>query len=395
VSLRTPSYRLHKPSGQAVVTIDGHDFYLGRWNTPQSRAEYDRLIAEWLSNGRRLPSDQADLGERTITEIILAFDKYAEQRYPVSGRELENFRLALQPLRDLYGPSPVRNFGPKALKAVQQRMLELGWCRAVINRRIGRIKTMFKWAESEELVPPSTYHTLQTVRGLPKGMLGVKEAPPIEPAFWEQAEKAVPFCPRTVAAMLRLQWLTGMRSGEVRVMRTIDLDRSDSQCWYYRPGSDAGPNGQHKNAWRGQDRIVVLGPQAIEAVTPWLREDKPAEYLFQPRQAVEERNIRRRKERRSPRTPSQLARTRKRKPKRAPGVLYTASSYAHAVARACIKAGVKFRPYALRHGRKMEVEAMVDVDAARTVLGQRSIHSTQHYGKVDLRRAAEVMSRMG
>jgi hypothetical protein len=30
---RIPSYRLHKPSGQAVVTI-GKDIYLGRFNSP-------------------------------------------------------------------------------------------------------------------------------------------------------------------------------------------------------------------------------------------------------------------------------------------------------------------------------------------------------------------------
>ena len=29
--VRTPSYRLHKPSGQAVVTLDGRDHYLGPW----------------------------------------------------------------------------------------------------------------------------------------------------------------------------------------------------------------------------------------------------------------------------------------------------------------------------------------------------------------------------
>ena len=38
---RVPSYRLHKPSGQAVVTLDGRDFYLGAYGTPASKAEYD------------------------------------------------------------------------------------------------------------------------------------------------------------------------------------------------------------------------------------------------------------------------------------------------------------------------------------------------------------------
>jgi integrase len=386
---RTPTYRLHRPSGQAVVTLCGHDFYLGRWGSEESRAEYDRRVAEWLANGRRLPSP-----DRTVTEVILAFDRYAEQRYPASGRELENFRLALAPLRDMFGPTPVSKFGPRALKAVQKSMTQLGWCRTVINRRVGRIKALFRWAESEELVPASTFHALQTVRGLPRGMPGVRESTPTEPAFWEQAEKIIPFCSPQIGAMLRLQWLAAMRSAEVRGMRTMDIDRSDPRTWYYRPGSDAGPVGTHKNAWRGQDRVVVLGPRAIEVVTPWLRDD-PAAYLFQPSEAVEEVNARRRAERRTPRTPSQLARKRKARRKRAPGRMYTTSSYAHAVARACARAGVKFRPYALRHGRKMEVEAAVDVDAARTVLGQRSVNSTQLYGKLDLRRAAEVMSRLG
>ena len=46
MSLPVPTYRLHKPSGKAVVTLCGRDFYLGPWNSPDSRLEYDRLVAE-------------------------------------------------------------------------------------------------------------------------------------------------------------------------------------------------------------------------------------------------------------------------------------------------------------------------------------------------------------
>ena len=41
---RVPSYRRHKPTGQAVVTLNGKDHYLGKWNSKVSRVEYDRLI---------------------------------------------------------------------------------------------------------------------------------------------------------------------------------------------------------------------------------------------------------------------------------------------------------------------------------------------------------------
>ena len=43
---RIPSYRLHRPSGQAVVTLSGRDFYLGPHGSKISRAEYDRVTAE-------------------------------------------------------------------------------------------------------------------------------------------------------------------------------------------------------------------------------------------------------------------------------------------------------------------------------------------------------------
>src|SRR5262249_13187499 len=54
-----PSYRLHKQSGQAVVTLpDGlggrRDALLGKYGTAESRAEYLRALAEWEANGRRL-----------------------------------------------------------------------------------------------------------------------------------------------------------------------------------------------------------------------------------------------------------------------------------------------------------------------------------------------------
>ena len=88
MSVRTPSYRRHKPTGQAVVTIDGRDFYLGKHGSLASRAEYDRLIAEWLANGRRLSSasdggGQADL---TVSELLLAFLQFADGYYRKGGQ---------------------------------------------------------------------------------------------------------------------------------------------------------------------------------------------------------------------------------------------------------------------------------------------------------------------
>ena len=53
---KPPAYRLHKPTGQAVVRIDGRDFYLGKHGTDASHEAYRRLIAEWATSPRPSPA---------------------------------------------------------------------------------------------------------------------------------------------------------------------------------------------------------------------------------------------------------------------------------------------------------------------------------------------------
>ena len=153
---RQPKYRKHKATGQAVVTLDGKDIYLGRYGSRASKAEYDRLIAEWLANGRRLVHQAEAI---SVMELIDRFWHHVEQHYrkpdgtPTS--EVQWFRASLRPLRHLYGLTPARDFGPLAFQAVRQLMLsgyehpKYGYqappCRRVNNHRMERIRLMFGW----------------------------------------------------------------------------------------------------------------------------------------------------------------------------------------------------------------------------------------------------------
>jgi hypothetical protein len=80
MTARTPKYRFHKQTGQAVVTLGGRDSYLGRHGSPASRAEYDQLMAGWLGNGRRaLRAAPAGAPvDLTINELILAYLDWAD-----------------------------------------------------------------------------------------------------------------------------------------------------------------------------------------------------------------------------------------------------------------------------------------------------------------------------
>src|SRR6516162_11092180 len=100
---RTSSYRLHKPSGQAVVTLDGHDIYHSRWDRPESRAEYDRLISEWLVNARGLTQPESGL---TFNELMVCITRFAKSYYVQEGQttsEVEAIRITNSDLTPTQG----------------------------------------------------------------------------------------------------------------------------------------------------------------------------------------------------------------------------------------------------------------------------------------------------
>ena len=49
-----PQVRLHSGSGHARVRINGTEHWLGLFGSPEARAAYDRLLAEYLANGRQV-----------------------------------------------------------------------------------------------------------------------------------------------------------------------------------------------------------------------------------------------------------------------------------------------------------------------------------------------------
>jgi len=395
---RTPSYRLHRPSGRAVVTLNGKDHYLGKHGTPESREAYDRLVAEWLAQGRQPLQPLAPDDGPTIDDVLLAYwqhaSAYYRKRTGEPTKEQGNLRLVLRRLRHLYGRTPAARFDSLALEALRDAMIRDGLCRTRINKDTDRVKRLFRWAATKRLVPVSVCQLLGTVAGLRAGRTAAKERDPVKPVADEHVRATLPCLSPQVAAMIQLQRLTGMRPGEVTLIRGTDVDRS-GDIWLYRPGSDRGPHGAHKTAWRERDRVIPQGPKAQAVLRPWLRAD-PAEYLFQPREARAAYNAQRRARRKSKVPPSQQQRTPKKNPKKQPGDRYRDSSYAQAVAKGCRKAGVpRWSPNQLRHSHATEVRRRFGLEAAQVVLGHARADVTQVYAERDLSLAVEVAAAVG
>jgi len=395
---KIPSYRLHSQSGQAVVCLRDylgkrHDILLGKHGSPESHAEYARLIGEWTANGGRMPPRKEGNAPRdlTVSELLLLFFQWAEGHY--LGRdgkptnEVNEVRLTIKVVRSLYGHTLVKNFGPLSLKAVRQRMIEMGLCRNLINQRIGRARRMFKWGVSEELCPSSVYEALRTVEGLRRGKSKARETAPVKPVPDEVVERTLPHLHLHLATMVRLQRITGMRSGELCGLCLRDLDRT-GPVWFYSPAS-------HKTAHHGHVRVVAIGPKGQALLQPLLDGLRDDEAIFSPARAMRARKVARRALRKTKVQPSQVDRS-KARPKRPWGTSYSTRTYLHAVWSACKRAGVEnWHPHQLRHSFGTEVRKELGLEAAQVGLGHESADITQHYARRDLALAVQIAEKLG
>jgi len=404
-----PSYRLHKPSGQARTIIAGRHIYLGKYGSPESHEQYARLIAE-AAQGRVPsqipPSRSLEESALLINELVAQYWAYAETHYSNAGKptkELPCIREALRRITAVHGNTRAAEFGPRALKTVRQHMIDQGLSRGVINSHVGRIKRMFKWAVAEELVTPSVFLGLQAVAGLRYGRSEAKETEPVRPVCDLHVAVVLAFVTPQVGAMIRLQRVTGMRPGELVAMRPCDIE-TDGDVWIYEPAG-------HKNRWRGHQRIIMLGPAAQAILEPFLHRD-PQSFLFSPRESEQWRLTHQPpyhgRERKTPTYDSELRRRgrirtarRRHQRKRPLREAYDTNSYRRAIEYGLQKARKHgfpiphWHPHQLRHTRATEVRRQFGVEGAQVTLGHARADVTQVYAEKNLDQAWEIAKRTG
>ncbi len=389
-SSSTPGYRRQKsPKGdRAFVELNGKRIYLGLYDSAQSRAEYHRLIAEWIANDKRPRVEASDL---TIVELVAAFMRFVKAG-DADKREVQHFRAALEPLTVLYGETPAIQFGPLALKAVRERLIVCGKrtrTRQYVNRLVKQIRFMFKWAVGEEMVPVGVHEALRAVPGLQRGKCEAGESEPVKPVPQEHIDAIRPYLSRQVETLIDLQLLTAARPGELLIMRSIDLDTTGN-VWTYMPKD-------HKSAWRGHHRTIYLGPKAQDLIRPFLANRPVEAFLFSPVEAVAEQRERRHAERVTPLSCGNKPGSNvKARPEKTPGERYTPDSYRQAIQYACERAGIdKWFPYQLRHNAATHLRKEFGLDVAATMLGHVRCDVTQVYAEKNHELAMQIAGKVG
>ena len=367
--MRIPKYRRHSGRDSAFVEVGGKRRYLpGKYGSQESKDAYAEIIAN-LAREIPLPIKSG----LTIDELCFAFLDHAKQYY--DAKEYSAFKQVVCPIQTQFGHKPVTLFGPVSLRQVRNALVELGWCRQYVNRQINRVRRIFKWGVANELVDANVLTALKSLEPLRAGKSKAKEAPDVQPVDSQWVDATVEHAGKVMAAMIKLQRLTGMRSQSLVAMRPMDIDRS-GEVWIYRPAS-------HKGTWKGRDLSIFLGPKCQEILKPFL--DRPAATAcFSPKEASHS----------GARRNSQ----------------YRVDTYWQSVGYA-IKAANKARaaaaadegkdpppeiphwhPHQLRHTRATEIRVKYGLDGAQVSLGHSSADVTQIYAERDFDLARTIAS---
>lgn len=386
---KIPTRRLHKPSGQDRCRFMGRDYYFGKHGSEESDRRYKQWVRSLL-DGAQAPITKPEL--YTVGALLLAFLEMSERKYaPGEHRNcVQMARVALASHRH----TPISVFGCRALLEVRDDMVAAGWPRDRVNSQVCRLRRAFRWGVSQEMVHLHTVLALREILPLRQGDTTAPESTPVSSAKPLQIEAVLPQLTPTLAAMVQVHRLVGMRPNDLFTMRPCDIDQSDS-VWVYRPA-------KHKGTHLGKKLAYAIGPQAQAILEPFMA--RPAtEYLFKPAATISERREQRRAARKTKVQPSQAARAARAKPREV-SERYNRTSYRNALARAVKRiAGddaakfeeLYFSPNQLRHTKATAVRAEHGIEAARIALGHSDITTTLLYAEADLEKAKQIAKTSG
>lgn len=426
---RPPKYRHHKGVNQAIVSFQGKVIYLGTYGSPASHAKYQEILAQWLqlhgpeahqaaveaSEEKRteaviiaeekaalaqlesitastLRSKRLHGGTIYLAELILVFERHAQQYYRKNDKVTREAELIVEVcsfLEQHHGEVKADAFGPVDLDNLRDKMIDdLDWSRKYINKQVGRLIRMFKWAASKELVKPTIPAALEALTGLKKGRCKARETAGVRCVDDKLVDATLANVGEVVGDMIRFQRLTGARPGEVCSIRPCDIDRSRA-VWVYVPS-------EHKTEHYKKNRFIAIGPKAQQVLLSYLLRDSES-YCFSPAESEERRRRRNAENRKTPLSCGNKRHSnRVAAPKRTHSDHYKVSSYRMAIRRACKKNALEvWSPNQLRHTAATEIRRDFGLEAAQVVCGHQSADVTQIYAERDLELAMKVAQAVG
>jgi integrase len=430
---KPPKLQFHKSTGQFYVRVrkgrsGSNDDFTEYFGDDETSAElaYKAWVVEWVQAGvagkvRQVGSmtpwhTHAGLSPDVTDELTLRElgDRYISHCDKTHTRnEAKNKRLVVEHVLRHVGDVYWSEFGTAAYMDLQDALVAEGRTRQRINKICSYVRGWMKWCYLRQLISNKLHQDFRDVGPVKSTRRGVVNSPGTKPVNWSDVEPVLPFMSPVVAAMVTVQFWSGMRPGEVCSMKLGELDLRDEKIWFYEPAC-------HKNSHRIENEIQDskhvlikgIGGRSQDALRDYLDLcDNPGDFVFRPIYAMEHRakcmeEAGRREDRKCKVYPSELLARERRKQTRLAvwqercRPCYQANSYGKALRFAFDKAersGVQLEvwsPGQLRHGIAQTLRDDGLMQEASALLGHQSVQMTETYAsltKKELRRVVEKL----
>jgi len=121
--VRVPKLSRHPKTGQAYVTWQKKRHCMGIWGKPETEERYRRFVADLVASPNTTePAKVATPAHQTeIVEFCVAFLEHAQMWYVKNGKptaQLGHVKQHIRILRDLFGSTPIADFGPLAMQTL-------------------------------------------------------------------------------------------------------------------------------------------------------------------------------------------------------------------------------------------------------------------------------------
>lgn len=384
--------KMRNVNGYARVFVNGKPHYLGKFGTPEADEAYRSFVARHAAN----PNAPAIGPSSILTHLIGDFLKSPDSPdSPEKKRQVAFLinhlgELALRQVEHVTAQDLKALFKAKAeeTRPVKGKPTEREprYGKTTLRLWLANLKRVYLWAIESQRVGGAVVAPILAIRKLP--IQAARDERDVEPVPREHVEATLPKLTPTVAAMVRLQLLTGMRPSDLFNMTGSEIYRGGTHKFggvvrdLDKEGVWVYCRAKHKTARYGHARVIVLGDEERAIIEPRLNRAANVP-LFTPEESLAESYRR-----------TKLDGGRRRAGARPYNQKFTRQAYAKAVERAAVKASVPhWSPYQIRHTVSVETQAEYDLDTARAKLGQKNLSVAARYAGHDFNRAANTVKR--
>lgn len=252
--------------------------YFGEFGTRDAETDY-QIWLQGVQHGTIKPPMKRDQASpATISELADVYRKNNHRR--ASKTEQLAVTRSLEILSERIGKQPASAITPLFLTTLMNELATATYrrgervehySRVYLNITLARWKKWFRWLSRMGLIESDLYSRILLVDPLKYG--DAREPADIQPVPLEHVIAIKRHVSPLVYGMIQVQYLCGMRPGDVCRLRFCEIDTS-GEVWIYKPT-------RHKTARFGKKLLKAI-PKPAQRIILQYRPSNDDEYVFQP-----------------------------------------------------------------------------------------------------------------